>query len=137
MEVQLQPSSQAEPELNSWDDFCRSVLNLIAEMSPCPEPTLFVAVGLRGLQRFGDGTLEDLRKLLGRCVQELRERGLVEIKEGQLLISPAGSAEDQDILKPMTEADDILELTTDDDILELRTDDDILELTTVAESAAD
>jgi hypothetical protein len=93
-EVQLKP--QAEPHLTSWNDFCRLVLKSIAE-SPCSEPELFIAAAYRGLQRFGDGSLGDLSKLLGQCVQELQARGLVEINGEQLVITPAGSAE-EDIL---------------------------------------
>ena len=108
----MQPRSQTEPELTSWDDFCRSVLNIIVERSPCPEPTLFVIAGLRGLQAFGDGTLEDLRKLLGQSVQELQGRGLVEINGEQLVITSAGRLDGQDIVESLTEDDDILELST-------------------------
>jgi hypothetical protein len=111
-EVQLQPNPQAKSELTSWDDFRRSVLNIIAELSPCPEPTLFVIAGLRGLQAFGDGTLEDLRKLLGQSVQELQGRGLVEINGEQLVITSAGRLDGQDIVESLTEDDDILELST-------------------------
>jgi hypothetical protein len=108
---------QAEPHL-SWSDFCRLVLKIIAELSPCPEPNLFVVAANRGLERFGDGSLGDLRKLLSQCVQELQARGLVEINGEQLVITPAGSAEDgEDILDLTTELDaedeDILYLTTE------------------------
>ena len=94
--VQLKP--QAEPHLTSWDDFCRLVLKIIAELSPCSEPKLLIVAANRGLERFGDGSLGDLSKLLGQCVQELQARGLVEINGEQLVIAPAGSAEDEDIL---------------------------------------
>jgi hypothetical protein len=108
---------QTEPHL-SWNDFCRLVLKIIAELSPCPEPNLFVIAAVRGLERFGDGSLGDLRKLLSQCVQELQARGLVEINGEQLVITPAGSAEDgEDILDLTTELDaedeDILYLTTE------------------------
>jgi hypothetical protein len=74
------------------------VLKIIAELSPCSEPKLFIVAANRGLARFGDGSLGDLSKLLGQCVQELQARGVVEINGGQLVIAPAGSAEDEDIL---------------------------------------
>jgi hypothetical protein len=113
----LQSRPQTEPDVTSWDDFCRSVLELIAELSPCPEPTLFVEAGIRGMQSFGDGSLHGLGKLLAQCTQELQARGLVQIKENRLLIAPVASAEDNDILelssvvgRPANE--DILELTT-------------------------
>jgi hypothetical protein len=122
----LQPNPQAQQGIISWNDFCRAVLKLIAELSPCPEPTLFVVAGLRGLQRFGDGTLEDLKKLLGRCVRELRARGLVKIDGEQLVITSAGTTEAKDIVDPMTEDDDILELTT---VAEGAAEEDILLLT--------
>ena len=59
---------------------------------------LFVVAANRRLERFGDGSLADLSKLLRQCVQELQARGLVEINGEQLVITPAGSAEDEDIL---------------------------------------
>jgi hypothetical protein len=40
----------------------------------------------------------DLSKLLRQCVQELQARGLLEINGEQLVITPAGSAENEDIL---------------------------------------
>ena len=82
----MQPNPEAEPEL-TWNEFRSSVLNLIAELSPCPVPTLFVEAGRRGLQRFGDGTLGDVSKLLGRWLEELQARGLVQINGGQLAIT--------------------------------------------------
>src|SRR5690348_3326131 len=120
--VQLQPKPPGEPESTSWNEFCGLVLEIIAELSPCPEPTLFVVAATRGLQRFGDGTLDELSKLLGRCTQDLQARGLVLINE-QRLITPARSVE----------GDEILELTA---VAESVGDDDILELTTVAENEA-
>jgi hypothetical protein len=124
----LQPKSQAEPDRTSWSDFCRLVQGIIAELSPCPEPTLFVVAATRGLQGFGDGTLEDLSKLLRQSVQQLQARGLVQINEKNLLIAPAEITEDDAILELTTVAgspvnEDILELTTavgrsaDEDIL--------------------
>jgi len=99
------------------------------ELSPCPEPTLFVVAATRGLQRFANGSLEDLGKLLRKCLQELNSRGLVEIKGGQLVIPTAGSRGDERILdqmagvesrpqslkeKPTVGAgDDIIELTAE------------------------
>jgi hypothetical protein len=112
-EVQLQPKPQAEPDRIPWNEFCGLVLEIISELSPCPEPTLFVIAATRGLQRFGDGTLENLSKLLDHCVQELQARGLVQISQDRLVITPAESTEDQDILELTSPADeDILELTT-------------------------
>jgi hypothetical protein len=99
--VPLQPKPQAEPI--SWNDFCRLVLKIVEELSPCPEPRLFIVAAHRELQRFGDGTLEDLRKHLGQCVEELKTRGLLEINGSQLIAPPAGR----------TEHDDILDLTAD------------------------
>src|SRR5262245_35002293 len=118
--AQLQPKPPAEPASSSWNEFCGLVLQIIAEFSPCPEPTLFVVAATRGLQRFGDGTLDELSKLVDRCTQELQARGVVRIDE-QRLITPAGSVEN----------DSILELTT---VAERVEEDRILELTTVAES---
>src|SRR5215470_14519010 len=85
--VQLQPKPNAEPHLTSWNEFCRLVFEIIGELSPCPEPTLFVVAANRGLQRFCDGSLSDLSKLLDHCVKELQARGLVEIKEKHLVIT--------------------------------------------------
>ena len=114
----MQPKSQAEPDVTSWNDFCRLVLEIIAELSPCPEPTLFVIAATRGLQRFGDGTLDHLSKLLGQCVQELQARGLVQLNQNHLVITPAESTEDDDILELTTVAgspvnEDILLLTAE------------------------
>ena len=131
----MQPKPQAEPDVTSWDDFCGQVLEIIAELSPCPEPTLFVIAATRGLQRFGDGTLDDLGKRLGRCVQELQARGLIQINEKSLVITLAESSEDEDILELTTVAgspsdEEILELTT---VAGTRTDEDILLLTSEIE----
>jgi hypothetical protein len=127
--VNLQPKPRTESSLTSWNDFCRLVLEIIEELSPCAQPTLFLVAANRGLQRFGDGTLDDLRKLLGQGVQELKSRGLVEISGGQLVIAAAGSAGAEHILdltadvefqpqsvkeKPAGRAgDDILQLTAE------------------------
>jgi hypothetical protein len=127
--VNLQPKPRTESSLTSWNDFCRLVLEIIEELSPCPEPTLFLVAANRGLHRFGDGTLDDLRKLLGQCVQELKSRGLVEISGEQLVIATAGSAGEEHILdltadiesqpqsvkeKPAVRVgDDIIELTAE------------------------
>jgi hypothetical protein len=94
----LQPNPKTEPSLTSWNDFCRLVLEIITELSPCPEPTLFLVAATRGLQRFADGSLEDLGKLLRKCLQELKSRGLIEISGEQLVIATAGSARDEHIL---------------------------------------
>ena len=125
----MQPKPQTESSLTSWNDFCRLVLEIITELSPCPEPTLFVVAATRGLQRFANGSLEDLGKLLRKCLQELNSRGLVEIKGGQLVIPTAGSRGDERIMdqmagvesrpqslkeKPTVGAgDDIIELTAE------------------------
>jgi hypothetical protein len=155
----VQPKPQAESDLTPRNDFCRLVLEIIGELSPCPEPTLFVVAANRGLQRFGDGSLGDLSKLLDHCVKELQERGLVEIKEKHLVVTPeptavaeapekeeilnlptvAGNAEDEDILDlttiaGSTENEDVLELTA---VAGSAENEDILELTTVAISAED
>jgi hypothetical protein len=127
--VNLQPKPRTESSLTSWNDFCRLVLEIIEELSPCPEPTLFLVAANRGLHRFGEGTLDDLRKLLGQSVQELKSRGLVEISGEQLVIATAGSAGEEHILdltadiesqpqsvkeKPAVRAgDDIIELTAE------------------------
>lgn len=101
----MEPKPQAEPHLTSWSDFRRSVLKIIAELSPCSEPTLFIIAAHRGLQRLGDGSLDDLNKLLGRCVRELRARGLLEISGEQLVITAAGRALDEDILEIAAEVE--------------------------------
>jgi hypothetical protein len=133
-----------ESDLTPWNDFCRLVLEIIEELSPCPEPTLFVVAANRGLQRFADGSLGDLSKLLDRCVNELQARGLVEIKEKHLVINPEPMAVVED-----PEKEEILDLPADarsiedEDILDLTTDagsaenEDVLDLTTVAGSAED
>jgi hypothetical protein len=74
------------------------VLKIIAELSPCSESKLLIVAANHGLERFGDGSLGDLSKLLGQCVQELQARRLVEITGEQLVIAPPASAEDEDIL---------------------------------------
>jgi hypothetical protein len=114
----LQPKPQAEPDRTSWNEFCGLVLEIIAELSPCPEPTLFVVAATRDLQRFGDGTLDNLSKLLGQCVQELQARGLVQLNQNHLVITPAESTEDDDILELTTVVgspvnEDILLLTAE------------------------
>jgi len=151
----VQPKPQAESDLTPWNDFCRLVLEIIGELSPCPEPTLFVVAANRGLQRFCDGSLSDLSKLLDHCVKELQARGLVEIKEKHLVIVPEVTAvakdpEKEEILVTRSvEGEDILDLTTvagsadNEDDIDLTTvaesaeDEDILELTAVAGSAED
>jgi hypothetical protein len=55
----------------------------------------------RGLQRFGDGTLSELDKLLSQCVRELKARGVVQVVGEQLVITPARSAEAAEVeLRP-------------------------------------
>ena len=136
------------------------MLEIIGELSPCPEPTLFVVAANRGLQRFGDGTLDDLRKLLGQCVQELKSRELVKISGEQLVIATAEKVGEEHILdltaniesqlqsvkeKPAGPiGDDILQLTAE---LELQPnsvrkksatgDEDILDLTAEVELHAE
>lgn len=127
----MHPKHQAESRLTSWNDFCRVVLEIIAEQSPCAQPTLFLIATSRGLQSFGDGSLGELEKLLDRCVQELKARGLVQLVGEHLVLSPARSVEDEDILEltgemELHEIGEILELTNE---LELHEDEDILELT--------
>jgi hypothetical protein len=94
----LEPKPQAESHPTSWNDFCRLVLEIIAELSPCSESKLFIVAANRGLERFGDGSLSDVNNLLGQCVQELQARGLVEITGEQLVIATPASAQDEDIL---------------------------------------
>jgi hypothetical protein len=94
----LEPKPQAESHPTSWNDFCRLVLEIIAELSPCSESKLFIVAANRRLERFGDGSLSDVNNLLGQCVQELQARGLVEITGEQLVIATPASAEDEDIL---------------------------------------
>lgn len=108
-ESPLQP--QAQPQLASWAEFRQSVLSIIAERSPCSDPKLFIAAANQGLERFGDGSLSGLRKLLDQCVRQLRASGLVEINRGQFVLTPAGSAEA-----------DILELTAELEISPCNTD---------------
>jgi len=114
----LQPKPQSQPDHTAWDEFCNLVLEIIAELSPCPKPTLFVIAATRGLQRFGDGTLDNLSKLLARCLPELQARGLVQINSDNLVITPAGTEED------------ILELSN---VVESPMDENILVLTSEAE----
>jgi len=80
------------------------VFELIAELSPCPRPTLFLVTATRGLQRFSGGTLDELGKLLDRCTQELQARGIVQINESGFF-TPAKSREDEDILELTTVAE--------------------------------
>jgi hypothetical protein len=115
----LQPKPQTQPDHTAWNEFCNLVLEIIAELSPCPKPTLFVIAATRGLQRFGDGTLDNLSKLLARCLPELQARGLVQINSDNLVITPAG-----------TEDEDILELSN---VVESPMDENILVLTSEAE----
>lgn len=95
----MHPKHQAESRFTSWNEFCRVVLEIIAEQSPCAQPTLFLIAISRGLQSFGDGSLGELKKLLGRCVQELKARGLVQLDGERLVLTPARSTEDEDILE--------------------------------------
>ena len=113
----MQPKPQTELNPASWNEFCTLVVEIVAELSPCPEPTLFVIAATRGLQRFGDGTLHDLGKLLRQSLQELQARGLVQINKDNLLIAP-------------TEDEDILELTA---VVKSPIDEDILVLTSELE----
>ena len=109
----MDPKPGAKPNLTSWNDFCRLVLEIIAEQSPCSKPTLLVLAAARGLQRFGDGFFGGLNKLLGRCVQELNARALVHTDGERLLITPTRRAESEDIFEltaELHEVEDILEL---------------------------
>jgi hypothetical protein len=99
----LQSKPQAGPHPASWNDFCCLVLKIIAELSPCSQSKLFIVAATRGLERFGNGSLGDLSKLLGQCAQELQARGLVEITGEQLVIAPPTSAKDDDMLDLMAE----------------------------------
>ena len=151
--MQPGPPAESDPTSTSWNNFYHLVLEIIAELSPCSEPKLFIVAATRGLERFGDGSLSDLSKLLSQCAQELQVRGLVEINGEQLVIAHAGCA-DENILDLTTEVvgcadENILDLTTevvgcaDENILDLTTevvgcaDENILDLTTEVVGCAD
>jgi hypothetical protein len=123
----VQPKSEVETRIAPWNDFCRSVLRVIAEQSPCPESMLLIVAANQGLGRFGDGTLSKLQELLHQCTQELQARGFVNTNKQHLVISPAGKAEDEDTttVAAKPEDGDVAELTVlpgepeDTDILDL------------------
>ena len=90
--LQLESKNHAEPDPPSLDDCHRSVLNIIAERSPCPEPRLFITAINSGLECFRGMPLGDLREFLGQCVQDLKASGLVEIVDDEFVIADPGSA---------------------------------------------
>jgi hypothetical protein len=128
----VQPKPEPDQQFRDAE-FCRLVLQIIAELSPCPEPTLFVVAGTHGLQRFTNGSLEELGKLLGKCLEELKARGLVEEVEGsQLVIVPARSAVDDILdlkanleLQPQATREKLGESAEDQDILVLTAENEL------------
>ena len=120
----LEPKPQAEPNVSSRDEFPRLVLKLIADVSPCTEPTLFIEAVLHDLQKFAPGTLVEFRKLLGQCVEKLQSGGYVRFDGKHFVIVATGKSEEAEILDLATIAEDIVELTdvvgtAEEDILEL------------------
>ena len=107
----LQPKPQPEPNVSSRDEFPRLVLKLIADLSPCTEPTLFIEAVLQGLQKFAPGTLVEFRKLLGQCVDKLQSGGYVRLDGKHFVIVAAGKSDEAEILELTTVAEDIFELT--------------------------
>ena len=97
-ELQLGSKTHAELDRTSLDDCHRSVLNIIAERSPCPEPKLFITAINSGLECFRGMPLGDLRELLGQCVQDLKAGGLVEIVEDEFVLADTAGAEDEETL---------------------------------------
>jgi hypothetical protein len=125
-EVQLDTKPQAKSHPTSENDLCRLVLEIIEEQSPCSQSMLFVLAISRGLPIFGGGPLADFKKLLSRCVRELKARGLVQIDGGQLLVATASAKIDLTSEFGQHEVEDVLELTPDLELCEL---DEILDLT--------
>jgi len=103
--LQLEAKTQTELDPSSLDDCRRSVLNIIAERAPCPEPKLFITAINSGLECFGGRSLADLRELLGQCVQNLKADGLVEIVENEFVLANTGNAgaEEEDTVDQSSE----------------------------------
>ena len=128
----LEPKPQAEPNVSSRDEFPRLVLKLIADVSPCTEPTLFIEAVLHDLQKFAPGTLVEFRKLLGQCVEKLQSSGYVRFDGKHFVIVATGKSEEAEILDLATIAEDIVELT---DVVGTAEEEDILELTAEVQPA--
>ena len=104
----MQSKSKAAPDLVSSNEFQRSVLSIIEESSPCSEPKLFMSAVVRGLTRFGDESLADLRDRLVRCAQELKAHGLIEINEDAYVIVPTTSPDEHVVIDEGSEAEEAL-----------------------------
>jgi cell pole-organizing protein PopZ len=75
----------------SLDDFCRSMLQLVAELSPCSEERLFITAVNRELVGSRDLSLGDVKALLHKCVQQLEAQGLLKIHGEELVITEPGN----------------------------------------------
>jgi TolA-binding protein len=90
-EVQLQSKSQ--PDFSTSNAFNRAVLEIIADLSPCSEPKLFMTAITRGLTRASEESLGDFRARLGRCVEHLQARGVVAREGDELALASTADAE--------------------------------------------
>jgi cell pole-organizing protein PopZ len=75
----------------SLDDLCRSVLQIIAELSPCSEKKLFIVAVNRDLAGSRHLSLGDFEVRLHKSVQQLEERGLLKIHGGELVLTEPGN----------------------------------------------
>jgi len=75
----------------SLDDLCRSVLQTIAELSPCSEKKLFIVAVNRDLAASHHLSLGDFEVRLHKSVQQLEEQGLLKIHGGELVLTEPGN----------------------------------------------
>lgn len=72
------------------DDFCRSLLEVIAELSPCSEEKLFIVAATRELGSSADRSLMKLKETLHEAIQQLTGLSLVRINGDEVSITELG-----------------------------------------------
>jgi len=87
----VDPEFQTASVDRSPDDFRRSVLQIVAEFSPCSEEKLFIVAVNRDLRASRSLSLGDLKGLLHDCIQQLEEQGLLRIVAEEIVITEAGT----------------------------------------------
>ncbi len=81
---------QSAPIDDSLDAFCRAVLKVIAEFSPCSEDRLFIVAATRELG--GEQSLGNLKKRLRAGLLQLIDKGAVEIQGEELVVTARGKS---------------------------------------------
>lgn len=69
------------------DSFCRSLLQIIAELSPCSEQKLFIVAVNRDLPESRELSLGDFKELLHKRLQQLEEQGFLKVSGEELVIT--------------------------------------------------